>query len=83
LATITGTPESGDLYGTISQLPEEAMELLILMVTTKCLARTASDVDPSYLNYYRAEKKEAQGVWEDWIARRIDSSRHIRITEDY
>jgi len=80
-AVITGTPTAGDYYGTISELPEEAMELLILMVTTKCLSKPGSDVDPSYLNYFRAERKEARETWEDWTARRIDTSRHIRTTE--
>lgn len=83
LATITGTPTSGDFYGTVSQLPEEAMDLLVMMVTTRCLSKPGSDVDPSYINYFRAERKEAKETWDDWIARKIDASRHIRITEDY
>ena len=81
LATITNTGASGQFYGTVPQIPEEGHYLMIAMVVQQCLAKPGSDIDPTYLNFWRGEVKSLKEDWSDWIARRIGASRHIRITE--
>ena len=80
-ATITGTAASGELYGTISQLPEEAHYLIVLMTTVLCLAKPGSDFDPQYLQYYQRELRDGKREWEEWISQRVLDSRHVRVTE--
>jgi hypothetical protein len=81
IATITGTPASTDLYGTVSQLPEEAHYLIVLMTTVLCMAKPGSDFDPTYLQFYQRELVAAKREWEEWISQRVLDSRHVRVTE--
>ena len=81
VAVITGTAASGDLYGTVSQLPEEAHYLVVMKATVLCLAKPGSDFDPQYLQFYQRELRKMEREWEEWIAQRILDSRHVRVTE--
>lgn len=81
VATITGTPVDTDLYGTISELPEEAINLVILDAALAAMAKPSAALDPKYFEYLLALRKEAKKDWKRFITTRISGSNRTRITE--
>ena len=61
IGVVTGTVTSGDLYGTIPQIPEEGHYLIVLDVLAKCLIKPGSAFDVEYfkaaLGAYTSAKK--------------------------
>ena len=82
IATITGTPGSGDHYGTTSQLPVEADEFIIMDATMSALAKPSAAFDTNYFQYMMTRWKDSKREWLDWIASRKDDNLTVRITED-
>lgn len=68
-------------YGTVSDLPREAIDVILLETTIKCLAKPGSRLDPKYFEFYMMLYKEAKKLWLQWIETRSPGSDHIRITE--
>jgi hypothetical protein len=68
-------------YGTVSDLPEEAIDLIILEATIKCLAKPGSRLDTKYLEFFTDLHKKAYKNWMNWIESRLPGSEGIRITE--
>jgi len=79
--TLTGTPTSSDFYGTISELPEECHDLMVLMTTTKLLAAPGASIDPETFGFFEAEKRMLLKEFKEWVATRKSGSSHTRVTE--
>lgn len=79
--TITGTPASGDYYGTISLLPDEAYIVLMLKATLKLLSKPSAVIDDKYYERFKNEQREAWLTYKQFIASRANDQRYTRITE--
>lgn len=71
LATITGTGVSGQVYGTISRLPEETHPLIILEATVSALLKVSANVDKQELDRFRSERNQERKVVDEWLESRI------------
>jgi hypothetical protein len=81
VATITGTPTDTDVYGTVSTLPEEAMDLVVLDATLRALAKPSAALDPKYFEYFRELYRDAKRDWNNFISTRISGTNRVRVTE--
>lgn len=81
VATITGTPASGDSYGTISVLPEEAHPVIVAKATVMALAKPSSAIDPKYYQMFKDEFSDQFAAFQAWIAERTPGGNRVRITE--
>ena len=81
VATITWTPVDTDVYGTVSSLPEEAINLILLDTALSALAKPSASLDPKYFEYLLALARDAKKDWKTFISTRISGSRRTRITE--
>lgn len=81
IATITGTPTNGDYYGTVSELPEEGMILVVLDATLLALAKPGASLDTKYFEYFMTLQRNALKSWNAWISSRFVGSNRIRVTE--
>jgi len=81
--TITGTPASGDFYGTISKLPDECYSVLVLKATLRCLSKPSAAIDDKYYERFSAEQKDSWLTLKQWLTERANDARHTRITEMY
>ena len=81
--TITGTPEDTDTYGTISRLPEETHQLIILEATVSALMKPEAKFDKAGLEFYMLELKEAREEVRDWLSSRIPGGDYVTPRGDY
>jgi len=81
IADAAATPASGDFYGTVSALPEELMELIILKTTVRSLAKPSSTFEKEIFSFFRAELKDAIKAAERFLATRLSGSTYTRIVE--
>ena len=79
---ITGTATASDYYGTISLLPVEAHDLIVLKATVKALSKPSSSIDPNDKANFRRDEKDARTELEEWLSSRIASTGRIRETGD-
>lgn len=70
VATITGTPASGDSYGTVSRLPEFTHDLIVMEATVLALMKPSSILDKDVLRFYIDELRRLRGDVEGWLASR-------------
>lgn len=82
IATIVGTGSTGDLYGTIPQIPEEGHYLIVLDVINKCLLKPGSDFDLDYVKLSYSSLKLARIEWLEWIEMRGSKHSYIAIAEE-
>lgn len=82
IAVITGTGSTGDLYGTIPQVPEEGHYLIVLDVINKCLLKPGSDFDLDYVKLSYSSLKLARIEWLEWIEMRGSKHSYIGIAEE-
>lgn len=82
-ATITGTCASGDNYGTVSQLPKEAMDFVVWHATKACMMKPATAIDPKYFSFVDDNLREARQYFRDFLSNRTKASIHTRYTEVY
>ncbi len=80
-AAITGTPISGDFYGTISKLPDECLPVLVLKATLIALSKPSAALDDKYYERYSGQHKEAWLTLKQWFSSRANDARHTRMTE--
>ena len=82
-ATIAGTVASGDHYGTVSELPEESHDLIVLEASLMLLVKPSSALEPSVFKYMQERTKQAREDLEEWISTRVAGHAPIRQTDDY
>jgi hypothetical protein len=63
-----GSFDDDTVYGTFSDLPEEAQLPLILETTLLCLSKPSTSPDPNYYQMLRDRVKDARSDFESWIA---------------
>jgi len=80
VATVTGTPASGDAYGTESELCDEAMDVALQQTLLAALANPASALDPKYFEFHREVLKDYQRTFANWLETRMPGSRAVRIS---
>lgn len=81
IAAPIATPASGDFYGTVSQLPQELLGLVVLRATVKAMAKPSSTFEKEIFAFYRAELKKTQEEAEEFLATRISGSTYTRQVE--
>jgi len=72
---------STSTFGTVSDLPEEAIDLVLLEATIKCLAKPGSRLDSKYFEFYRQLYTDAKRAWTNWVSTRRAGAGRIRISE--
>jgi hypothetical protein len=82
-ATIMGTPAATDRYGTVSILPPECHELIVLEAVSLALMKPGAKLDKTVLQYYRAELKDAREEFYGWMESRIAGFSQQAIGEPY
>ena len=82
IMTVTGTPTANDYYGTISLLPAEAHELIVVMATAKVLSKPSSSIDPNDRKNWRDDSNLLRREIEEWLSTRSASTGRIRETGD-
>jgi len=78
VCVVTGTYDSTTVYGTVSVLPIEACDLIILDATLALLAKPSSALDPKYFEYFLNQHKKAEVALEDWCSMRLKNSNRVR-----
>ena len=78
VCTVTGTYGADTVYGTVSVLPIEACDLIILDATLALLAKPSSALDPKYFEYFLSQHKKAETALEDWCSMRLKNSNRVR-----
>lgn len=79
--TITGTAAVGDYYGTVSELPEEGMALIVLDATLLALAKPGAALDTKYFEYFTSLRRDAKKAWDEVISTRLSGANMTVITE--
>lgn len=82
-ATITGTPAAADKYGTVSELPEEAHDLIVLEASCMLLAKPSSSIEPNIFKQVLERTRQARVDLEEWVSTRVASHMLTRTTEEY
>lgn len=79
IATIPGTitVAENDPYGTVSLLPEEALDAFVYKVTLTCLAKPSASIDTKYFQFYRELYRDASKTFESWISSRNAGHNYI------
>lgn len=81
IASATVTPEVNDLYGTISLLPEELHNWVVLRATVRALAKPSSTFEKEVFSFWRAELRVAKEEAGEFLASRLSGSTYTRIVE--
>jgi hydroxypyruvate isomerase len=81
VAAMSTAAEASDYYGTVSQLPEEAHDLVVAEVTLECVAQLGASVNPQLYNYWRGIVKDAREDFEDLFSTHKAGSKHVRTSE--
>lgn len=81
VATISGTTSTDTEYGTVSELPEEAIEALVWETTLKCVVKPSSTMTPEIVTYVAQQAKSAKEDFFDWVSTRINASQYTVVTE--
>lgn len=81
VAAMDTAAEASDYYGTVSQLPLEAIDYLIYKVGLDCIIKPSSTFDREVFGYMRAEAKDARKELEEYIENRVADTSHVRTTE--
>lgn len=81
IASPTATPEVNDLYGTVSQLPDELHNWIVIRATVRALAKPSSTFEKEIFSFWRAELKTAKEEAEEFLATRLSGSTYTRIVE--
>ena len=82
-AVIAGTFSTDSVYGTETELPEEAIPALTQIATVELLTKPSSAIDPKYFEYARSELKDTVQLFQDWASTRVKASTRIRSQEDW
>lgn len=81
VATVTGTYDATSVYGTISRLPAEAHNLMVLEAVMMALAKPSAAIDPKYWEYVRGLWLGVKETFDEWIVTQRVGSHRTRITD--
>ena len=80
LTTVT-TVGATTVFGTVSQIPVEGHEFIVLDATITLLAKPSSAIDPKYFTFFKERRDQAWKEFSDHISSRISGSMRTRIAE--
>jgi len=83
VGSVLVTPASGDFYGTVSQLPEELHDFILLASTVRVLAKPSSIFEKEIFLYWNNEMKKMEKDVDDFLATRFSGSSYVRIAERF
>jgi hypothetical protein len=81
IASAAAAPAATDLYGTVSPLPEEVHNLIVMRATVKAIAKPSSTFEKELFSFYRAELKKEEEDVESFLTSRLGDSVYTRITD--
>jgi len=81
IADAAAAPAALDKYGTVSPLPEEVHNLIIMRATVKAIAKPSSTFEKELFSFYRAELKKEEEDVEAFLMSRLGDSTYTRITD--
>lgn len=81
IASPTVTPAVNDIYGTVSLLPEELHNWIVLKATVSAIAKPSSTFEKELFSYLRAELKQAEEDGQEFLATRLSGSTYTRVVE--
>jgi len=76
-------PAPNDYYGTVSVLPQELHNWIVLRATVRALVKPSSTFEKELFSFYKSELKTAKDEAEEFLATRLSGSTYVRIAEDY
>lgn len=76
------TPAVGDFYGTVPQIPEELLGLVVLKATLRAFGKPSSTFEKELFGFWKSELKDAEERVESFLATRISGSTYTRVAED-
>lgn len=83
IAAAAVAPIVNDYYGTVSLLPDELHNWVVMRATVRALAKPSSTFEKEIFSFWRAELKTAKEEAEEFLATRFDGNIYTRITEAY
>jgi len=85
VCTVSGTETYADdsVYGTISLLPEECMDYLILRATTLAMSKPSSNIDEKVYEMFYREHRTAKNELIEWLQSRTAGGKAVAIGEPY
>lgn len=83
VAVITGTPASGDTYGTVSRLPEQVLNLIILEATMDALNKPSAQIDKEARQYFVQSLRDERSTVNSWLESRIPEPGYTVIGDEY
>lgn len=81
IASAAVTPAVNDFYGTVSLLPEELHNWVVLRATVRALAKPSSTFEKEIFAFWKSELKTAKDEAEEFMATRLSGSTYTRIVE--
>jgi len=81
IAVVTGTYANDSVYGTIIDLPEEALEYLIMDATIMLMTKPSSSLSEVVFQYMLQRHKQVKAAFEEWIATRLVNRVGVETTE--
>lgn len=81
IADAAAAPAATDKYGTVSPLPEEVHNLVVMRATVKGIAKPSSTFEKELFSFYRAELRKEEEDVEAFLASRLGDSTYTRITD--
>jgi len=83
VCTVTGTYSTSSIYGTISLLPEECMDYLILRATVLAMSKPSSNIDEKVYQMFHNDHRTAKNELIEWLQSRTAGSKGVTIGEPY
>jgi len=78
--TVTGTFSTDSLFGTVSDLPQEAEDYIMESAIIAFLAKPSAAIDPKYFEFAMSNLSRAQKLYREWISTQMTAHRRIRQT---
>lgn len=81
--TVDGSWGADTEFGTISELPEEAIPYMQADALKKLLAKPSAHIDTKYFEFALSNWREEKKTFEEWISTRFKASNRIRFNVEY
>jgi len=83
VCTVTGTYSTDSIYGTISLLPEECIDYLILRATLLSISKPSSTIDEKVYEMFYRDHRTAKNELIEWLQSRTAGSKGVVSGEPY
>jgi len=83
VCTVSGTYDATTVFGTISMLPPETHNLMVLEATVSALHKPSAQLDKETRNNYVSELRELRKEVYAWLETRIPERRFVTVGDQY